>query len=55
VFWNVNEETQIIDFAVKVRTDGWAGIGFGNGNMIGSDMAIGWVDEATGEPKFSDR
>ena len=45
LYWN------LISFAVKVQTTGWIGFGFGlspNGQMPGSDVVIGWVDQYSG-------
>ena len=46
LFWNYDLDAQTISFAVRVRTGGWVGFGLSpNGQMPGSDVIIGWVDE----------
>ena len=43
--WNFDLEQQMIAFAVNVSTTGWVGFGLSpNGQMPGSDVVIGWVD-----------
>ena len=43
--WNFNLQTERIEFAVNVSTQGWVGFGISpNGQMPGSDVVIGWVD-----------
>jgi len=54
IFWNFNEDDQVLDLAALAQTDGWVGIGFGRGAMAGSDVVIGWLDEDGGY-HFSDR
>ena len=47
LYWNFNHTTQNISFAVRVKTTGWIGFGLSpNGQMPGSDVVIGWVDES---------
>ncbi|XP_031575456.1 DBH-like monooxygenase protein 1 homolog, partial [Actinia tenebrosa] len=50
IYWKINNEKKSIQFAARVKTLGWVGFGIssGNGNMIGSDVIIGWVKENTG-------
>lgn len=44
LFWSFDEEAII--FAVEVQTTGWVGFGLSpNGQMPGSDVVIGWVDQ----------
>ena len=50
LYWNINRTgdptTSIISFAVRVRTTGWVGLGVSpTGDMTGSDVVIGWVNE----------
>ena len=46
LFWNYDLDSDTISFAVRVRTEGWVGFGLSpNGQMPGSDVVIGWVDE----------
>jgi len=46
----------IISFAAEVETDGWLGLGISpSGNMIGSDVVIGWVDTETKTVSLLDR
>ena len=52
LFWSYDLDAETISFAVRVRTEGWVGFGLSpNGQMPGSDMVIGWVDEE-GQPFF---
>ena len=45
LYWNYNLTLQTISFAVRVQTTGWVGFGVSpNGQMPGSDVVIGWVD-----------
>ena len=47
LYWNYNLTARTISFAVRVNTTGWVGFGFSpNGQMPGSDVVIGWVDES---------
>ena len=49
LFWNYNLTEQTISFAVRVQTTGWVGFGLSpNGQMPGSDVVIGWVDNNGG-------
>ena len=46
LFWSYDLDAKTISFAVRVRTEGWVGFGISpNGQMPGSDVVIGWVDE----------
>jgi len=42
IFWNINnDDTDTIDFAIAVRSEGWIGFGLSEaGGMMGSDMAL---------------
>jgi len=45
LYWNYNLTQQTISFAVRVQTTGWVGFGVSpNGQMPGSDVVIGWID-----------
>ena len=45
LYWSANLESNQIEFAVNVSTTGWVGFGLSpNGQMPGSDVVIGWVD-----------
>ena len=45
--WKFDVDAETIGFAVNVSTRGWVGFGLSpNGGMPGSDVVIGWVDEA---------
>eukprot|EP00112_Aurelia_sp_Birch-Aquarium-sp1_P005365 Seg1607.5 transcript_id=Seg1607.5/GoldUCD/mRNA.D3Y31 product="DBH-like monooxygenase protein 1" protein_id=Seg1607.5/GoldUCD/D3Y31 len=47
--WSVNRADKSIKFAAEVKTTGWIGFGISKGltgNMVGADIAIGWVDSA---------
>ena len=50
LFWTVNWDKETVSFAVEAATTGWVGFGFssGNGNMVGSDVVIGWVKDSKG-------
>ncbi|XP_032219319.2 DBH-like monooxygenase protein 1 isoform X2 [Nematostella vectensis] len=50
LFWTVHKEEKTISFAAKVKTLGWLGFGIsaGTGNMVGSDVVMGWVKEGKG-------
>ncbi len=46
LLWNFDLEAKTISFAVLVNTTGWIGFGVSpNGQMPGSDVVIGWVDD----------
>ena len=50
--WSFNFQAGTIAFAVNVSTTGWVGFGLSpNGQMPGSDVIIGWVDN-NGEVQF---
>ena len=52
--WKFNLQTETIQFAVKVQTQGWVGFGIStNGRMSGSDVIIGWVDNTAGTSHFN--
>ena len=45
LFWSYDLEEKTISFAVNVSTTGWVGFGISpNGQMPGSDVVIGWVE-----------
>ena len=45
LYWSYDLEEETISFAVRVKTEGWVGFGLSpNGQMPGSDVVIGWVD-----------
>ena len=45
--WNVDMQNEEITFAVNVSTTGWVGFGISpNGQMPGSDVVIGWVNNS---------
>ncbi len=53
--WSFDLQAGTIAFAVNVSTTGWVGFGLSpNGQMPGSDVIIGWVDQ-TGEVQFKVR
>lgn len=54
--WRLDEGAGIIAMAAEVSTDGWIGLGFGNGkgSMAGADMIMGGAFEAQ-SAYFSDR
>lgn len=46
VHWKVDLERERIRFAVNASSRGWAGFGLSRtGQMIGSDVVIGWMSE----------
>ena len=46
LYWTYNPQLQNISFAVRVQTTGWVGFGLSpNGQMPGSDVVIGWVQD----------
>ena len=46
MYWSFDSEMETISFAVRVQTTGWIGFGLSpNGQMPGSDVIIGWVDD----------
>lgn len=48
LYWSFNKSSETIAFAVKVKTTGWVGFGISpNGQMPGSDIVIGWIDQTT--------
>ena len=52
LYWNFDNNTETISFAVRVQTSGWVGFGLSpNGQMPDSDVVIGWVT-ADGETMF---
>ena len=52
LYWTTNHQSKRIEFAVNVSTAGWVGFGLSpNGQMPGSDVVIGWVDN-TGKVIF---
>ena len=53
LYWKPTNET--IQFEIHCRTTGWVGLGFSqNGDMAGSDIVIGWVDDITGAGHVKD-
>jgi len=50
LLWNIDWEAESVSFAVEAETTGWIGFGFspGSGQMIGSDVVIGWVKDNKG-------
>ena len=51
LYWKLIDNDEYIQFEVHCNTTGWAGFGLSpNGDMTGADIAIGWVEDATGKP-----
>jgi hypothetical protein len=51
-----NGSNGVIQFAAEVETSGWLGFGISpNGNMVGSDIALGWVDAVAQTVTLTDR
>ena len=47
MFYSYDEDSSILRIAVLVQTTGWIGLGISpNGQMPGSDVVIGWVDQS---------
>ena len=47
MFYTYDENLSILRIAVLVQTTGWIGLGISpNGQMPGSDVVMGWVDES---------
>ena len=45
-FYSYDEDLSILRISVLVQTTGWIGLGISpNGQMPGSDVVIGWVDD----------
>jgi len=61
LYWNISLDARdptngIISFAAEVETDGWVGCGISpTGDMIGSDVIIGWVNSETESVSLLDR
>ena len=50
MFYSYVEDSNILRIAVLVETTGWIGLGISpNGQMPGSDVVMGWVDQS-GKP-----
>lgn len=46
LYWNFSTAGENIQFAVRANTTGWVGFGISpSGQMIGSDVVIGWIDD----------
>ena len=50
LFWTIDWDAETVSFAVEAETTGWVGFGFstGSGQMVGSDVVIGWVKDSKG-------
>ena len=50
LFWIIDWDTETVSFAIEAETSGWVGFGFStrSGQMIGSDVVIGWVKDNKG-------
>ena len=50
LFWTIDWDAKSVSFAVEAKTTGWVGFGFstGSGQMVGSDVVIGWVKDNKG-------
>ena len=47
MFYSYDEVSSVLRIAVRVQTTGWIALGISpNGQMPGSDVVIGWVDES---------
>ena len=46
LYWTYDPTAEEVSFAVSVQTTGWIGFGLSpTGQMPGSDVVIGWVDD----------
>ena len=46
MFYSYDKDLSILRVSVLVQTTGWIGLGISpNGQMPGSDVVIGWVDD----------
>lgn len=50
LFWTVDWDAETVSFALEAATTGWVGFGFstGSGQMVDSDVVIGWVNDNQG-------
>ena len=50
LFWTIDWDAKSVSFALEAKTTGWVGFGFstGSGQMVGSDVVIGWVKDNNG-------
>ena len=50
LFWTIDWDMEKVSFAIEAETTGWVGFGFStrSGQMIGSDVVIGWVKDNKG-------
>ena len=50
LFWTIDWDAETVSFAVEAETTGWVGFGFStrSGQMISSDVVIGWVKDNKG-------
>ncbi|KAJ7358850.1 DBH-like monooxygenase protein 1 [Desmophyllum pertusum] len=50
LFWTADWDAKTVSFAVEAETTGWIELGFsdGTGDMVGSDVVIGWVKDNKG-------
>jgi hypothetical protein len=57
LYWKIDNDQKRIWFAARVKTLGWVGFGIsaGKGNMVGSDVVIGWVKDNKGYLKVNHR
>ena len=47
MFYSYDDDSSILRIAVLVETTGWIGLGISpNGQMPGSDVVMGWVDQS---------
>ena len=46
LYWKVDLDKHMIEFAINASTTGWIGFGLSpNGQMSGSDVLIGWIND----------
>ena len=47
MFYTIDEDDKLLSIAIHVQTTGWVGLGLSpTGQMPGSDVVIGWVDNS---------
>ena len=57
LFWTIDWDAESVSFALEAATTGWVGFGFSgrSGQMVGSDVVIGWVKDNKGYLTVSEK
>ena len=57
LFWTIDWDAESVSFALEAATTGWVGFGFSgrSGQMVGSDVVIGWVKDKKGYLTVSEK